>query len=367
MENITSEQLRWLIETQLTEITLKCADGKKAVIEPQLYLTVNWQEIEDRARRADEGEELEPYENNLKCGGYITRHGKTEHKSKKYDTLIKHLEKIGAITPAGIKLQSISGAYNTLKQYKKRCEFLELDNAGIIEKYAQVADEFELVAPYCPYEYFDSAHPNGTVKLSDEDCETAKQSLRENTFKNLRALYDKKLTEKQKAALPSFKELCDEIISEFDEHLQKAKDGLLEENESPYLCDLLYDGKVKYPKPESVMWQFYQEIDMMKRAELTAEQMKDNDSVRPLDSDLNTPPLMALKPHLISVTPTFRWHCTVSGMLHKVFRFKLNDSTLEWLKAGEYGNLEDLAFYNGDKLLYSECTHEGIREDLSDD
>ena len=58
--------------------------------------------------------------------------------------------------------------------------------------------------------------------------------------------------------------------------------------------------------------------------------------------------------------------------MHKVFRFTLNNDTAKWLKERYFGNsdespFEDLAFYKGDKLLYSECTHEGFRNDFSNE
>lgn len=53
-----------------------------------------------------------------------------------------------------------------------------------------------------------------------------------------------------------------------------------------------------------------------------------------------------------------------------MFYFALNEQTTAWLAQFEHDyqftKLEDLAFYKGDKLLFSSCTHEGFHNDCLD-
>ncbi len=91
----------------------------------------------------------------------------------------------------------------------------------------------------------------------------------------------------------------------------------------------------------------------------------------PTAEELEQERFLALKPYVISVTGSNSWHCTTTGGFYKIFRFRLTEETKIWLLQykTDYDlvDLEDLAFYKGEKLLFSSCTHEGFHCDYSKD
>lgn len=70
---------------------------------------------------------------------------------------------------------------------------------------------------------------------------------------------------------------------------------------------------------------------------------------------------------VISIKQTFSWHCTTSSEAASVLKFKLTDGARQWLLAHnndyDLGKFEDLALYDGDRLLFSSCTHEHFHVD----
>lgn len=94
--------------------------------------------------------------------------------------------------------------------------------------------------------------------------------------------------------------------------------------------------------------------------------MKNSPVEKPLCAELDGEEV--LKFNLQDIKAGFVWHCNVSSELSKTFFFELNEDTKKWLL--RHGNdyafeiLQDLAFYNGDKLLFSSCTHERFHTDL---
>lgn len=264
------------------------------------------------------------------------------------------------------------------KQCKHDVLINRLDINGILDRYWGKADEFELVSPFDRTDYdsepYDEKYPYGKYKLSKADADRAFETVDKYTKQNLRQMYDNRLNVKQKAALPSFEVLCEEIKAECIAHDNKRKRGELGEEDSPFACDLVSDGKVKYSEPDDVFWHFYNFIGHeycgYDNTCEVLEKLTGNPLERPLDSALQQPPYSELLPYLVSATPTFVWHCTFSGMLNIVFRFRFNERTKAWLakhyneKGCIIDGLEDLAFYRGDELLFSQCTHENFQNDF---
>lgn len=262
-----------------------------------------------------------------------------------------------------------------------------LDINGILDRYFGKADTFVLISPfdrsYYDKEPYDKNYPYGRYKLSKADADHAFEA--EDTYgrKYLRRVYEERLSAEQKAALPSFEELCEEIKAECIAHEAKRKRGKLGEDESPFAEDLVCDGEVKYSKPADVFWHFYSCFGNMYCGEdntcVMLEKLTSNTIVRPLDYELRKPPYSELLPHLISATPTFIAHCH-SG-LKKEFRFRFNEVTRAWLaehykfgpRTNNYGylsesdgyayGLENLTFFNGDNVLFYQCSHESMQYD----
>lgn len=253
-----------------------------------------------------------------------------------------------------------------------------LDINGILDRYFGKADEFELVSPfdrsYYDNEPYDEKYPYGKYKLNKSDADRALETVDLHSKQYIRQVYDEQLSAEQKASLPAFDVLCEEIKAECIAHDEKRKRGELGDEDSPFACDLVFDGKVKYCEPDDVFWHFYNLIGHTccgdDNVREVLENLTGNPVERPLDSALQQPPYNELLPYLVSATPTFVWHCTFSGMLSIVFRFRFNEKTKAWLakhynKKDCFGyGLEDLAFYRGDELLFSQCTHEHFQNDF---
>ncbi len=357
MQKITEEQLENLLEIEHCAVSLR-ADGGIAEIAPRMCVSIDFSNLSDGG--------------NVTFKGYTVFYGERERTSKRFDTLVSFLRKIGAKQSGEYVLEKINDRHGSVDEYEAEKAFMALDGNGITDKYFPLADSFELVAPFCGYDEICDTCPEGRFKLSHNDGERALRAVKEQSKNMLRELYERELSEAQKEKLPPFEELCADIEKECGEHSLKAEEGALDEDESEFMCDLLSEGKVKYSEPHDVFWHFYSELGMLRRFERSVEILENNTEERALDYELEKEECAPLKNNLLSVIPTFSWHCTTSGLMHKVFRFTLNNDTAKWLKERYFGNsdespFEDLAFYKGDKLLYSECTHEGFRNDFSNE
>lgn len=249
-------------------------------------------------------------------------------------------------------------------------EYQSLENInmqGILDKYVDLIDTFELVTEYCPWKECTDENPYGVYKVSSEDGKRAIEIL-EKHFKDYHLKNYNQIPEEIKKNLPDFQALYYEIEAETKKHASKTEDELKESNESPFLCDEVGNGKTKYNNPKKFFWGMYHDMGFLLDCSKRIEALMKNSIVRPLDFELNNDKNSALKPYLISITPTFTWHCTTSSCFSKVFRFKLTDEAKKWLLQFETDydveGFEDLALYNGDKLLFSSCTHEGFHFDV---
>lgn len=248
------------------------------------------------------------------------------------------------------------------KHIKKLYKLLD-DNFG-------KADMFVLIAPFdrrrepnkfikekYPEELYDAEYPYGKYKLKKEDGANALNRAEEYYKNRLRELYA------EQTVLPPFDILYGDIKSECLAHAEKRKLGLLGDD-SRYISDLVYDGKVKYTEPYDIVWQFYDTLGRLfgnpDNCLEVVETLSNNTETREYDHELHSEPFEALLPHLISVTPTFVWHNDSSWELHKEFRFRYNEQTKAWLLVrsnrfrSRLNQLRDFALLCGDNLLYSD-------------
>lgn len=273
-------------------------------------------------------------------------------------------------------------SHKRMKQISERqrahCEAIDkLDINGIIDRYWGKADEFELVSPfdrrYYDKEAYEKKYPYGKYKLAKTDAEYALRILEEKNKKYLRKVYENGLSDKQKAKFPPFETLYEDIKSECIAISEMNNAGDNRADEYIFACDLVYDGKTKYTKPHDVFWHFYAGLGGLcgdtDNAHTVVNNLMSNPYKRSVDYPLHKPPYDILLPHLIAATPTFTWHCTTSGGLYVVYRFRFNEQTKAWLAVHynlkycfRYG-LEDLALYRGNELLFSQCTHEHMQSD----
>lgn len=274
-----------------------------------------------------------------------------ERETKKFATfeeLCAFLKDIGAADGKRMFLTGC-GSFGSIAEYEAKGEFDSLDMAGILDYYPE-ADEFELVDPSPAYE-----------KLSSEEVEKIQQACRDMAVTAAKALYND-LSPEERANLPEFEQLWQEIGEEVKAFMKKAKYGKLKKGASPFICDHVGED-TKYCEPTDFFWQAYHGYELAERQCDEAEALKLADGEDTIFEDGRFAPL---KPHLISSRMTFAWHCTM-GPLARVHRFRLNDKTKKWLKQfkSDYDleGLEDLALYKGDELLFSSCTHEVFHND----
>ena len=138
----------------------------------------------------------------------------------------------------------------TFKSYLKRVYKILDDNLGKADAFVLVApfdrrrnregfrsDEKEIKEEFYEDPY-DDKYPYGRDRLKKEDGVRALVRAEEFYKKQLRELYS------EMAGLPPFDFLYDEIKSECLEYYEKRREGALFDS-SPYISDLVYDGKVK--------------------------------------------------------------------------------------------------------------------------
>ncbi|MDE6293388.1 MAG: hypothetical protein K2L88_02055 [Clostridiales bacterium] len=277
---------------------------------------------------------------------------------------------------------------------------------GVLDRYFGKADTFVLVSSfyrshmpcastlqnhaYVVREPYCRKYPKGRVKLQKLDADNALKEMEESEKKYLIKKYEK-LSDEQKAELPPFETVFEEIKQECMEFNEKRKSGELEalgkeygidENKSLYILCWYEKGKVKYPIDNKFISCCYGWLGNIYANDdndyEVLQTLMNNAIVRPLDYELRKPPFNELLPHLLSITPTFIAHC--HGGLKKKFRFKFNEVTRAWLaehyKFGPltdhdflaendccaYG-LENLTFFDGDKVLFYQCSHERMQDD----
>ena len=335
MEKVSYGKIKQLLDGMVS-VEVTAADGKNLELNGKYVLHFG------------DGK-LDTTFSSITVDGYTATCEKMTENFASFEKLCEGLEKIGAADGKAMFLVKC-GNFGSVAEYEAQGQFDALDMAGILDFYPE-ADEFELVDPY-------PAH----VKLADEEAEKLQQECRRSAKLEAERLYDR-LGPDAKAALPEFEELWREIGEETKAFFKKVKYKKLKKGASPFICDHVGED-TKYGEPAEFFWHAYHGYEMAEHQCEQAEALKLADGKDVLLEDAKFEPL---KPHLISSRYTFEWHCT-SGPLAKLYRFKLNERTKKWLRQykSDYDleELQDLALYKGDEILFSSCTHEVFHSDL---
>lgn len=276
--------------------------------------------------------------------------------------LVKVLVKLGAFAGGTCELAKINGVY-TPEEWERKLRFDGLDMQGLLREYLPVADRFSLTCPFNAD--YDAEHPFGCYGIDAQTADSVLDNVRRRLFEEAREYY-MRTDEAERASLPDFETLFKEIEREYFNFRAANADRQAERLGRLSFEELFARGETKYVAPDS-LWHAYYAVDFIGACEYSLGEMKKLPKIRPLDVELDEELYRALKPELIWIETTYRWHCTVSGALHKVFYFRLNAATARWLSQfdSDYDlrELEDLAFYRGDELLFSSCTHERFHSD----
>lgn len=286
---------------------------------------------------------------------------------KTIDKLFSYLKKEQVVGSDDVTVIKYNNRFHTYQQYLDALAFDKIDMTGLLEKYLPHADRFSLTCPYsmdC-----DIDHPFGKNRLSSEHADYAVKTARTQILQYLKRVYEK-IPDADKQDLPPFDTLIDSITKEIENYRATLGEKKIGENGgSSFICDQFSMGESHYKSPQE-LWHFYHNLDTLFMYSWISNTMQKALIERPLDAELNSEYYSPLKQDLIDIEVTFCWHCTSSSQLSKVFYFRITDNSVAWLKKlkNDYDmqELEDLAFYNGDKLLFSSCTHEGFHNDFID-
>ena len=257
-----------------------------------------------------------------------------------------------------IALLSINNQFNSIQEYLEDKAFNNLDMQGIISKYEKEADSFVLVAPY-EEELLDEMY----VEFGDDSKSETINDLENKIITKLKGYYDIYLDDIKKTTNKSFETIIDDIKQEIRKALMQAE----RDNVLMFLCDKVHVGKTLYQEPQQFFWHAYHDLQFLIECESNID-LVENNQFEYLEKNTIINDLRTLKPWLISFNTSYSWHCTTTNRLSIVFKFQLNEETKKYLLKFktdyDLKGLEDLAFYKGEKLLFSSCTHERFHADI---
>lgn len=301
----------------------------------------------------------------LKYKGYTveTFKGK-QYVSKEFKSIKKlliYLEKEKLFVNDEVAVVSYRSQFPTYQAHLDALAFNSIDMSGLLDKYLPYADRFSLTCPYCR----EGMKIYGTYFLSKAQADAVIEKAREELTQASYKVYCR-FSDEEKSGLPPFEQLLKDIEQEIVEYREKHINQIAEEDGESFYCDIFSQGKAKYTTPQE-LWHIYINIDTIYLYSWIVEKMQQNKKQVPLDTELQDEYYSILKPDLLDVEVTFCWHCTCTSLLSKVFYFRLTENSIAWLRRlkNDYdmNTLEDLAFYKGDKVLFSSCTHEGFHSD----
>ncbi|MDE5729125.1 MAG: hypothetical protein K2I20_03010 [Clostridia bacterium] len=291
----------------------------------------------------------------IKLSGCAVKYcGKT--KTVKPEKLLKFIEKHGAAEGNSVKLIGIGSERKSFEEYLADVDFSKIDMGGLLDKYGDIANTFSLSCPYdgCGGE---------TYYLSEELAEIAKNEItvwsRETAKKQVEKL----------SGLPPFEKLYKEIKEEYLALYGEKEEFARKHGGNIFFCDEFANGNAKYKTPPE-LWHVYHNVEFAAMCVRELEKRKSFEKTRDLCAELKADGADGvLIQNLNDIKVSYLNHCTVGGCLSKTFYFTLNDDTKKWLLRHkddyDFTTLQDLAFYNGDDILFSSCTHEGFHTDLT--
>lgn len=197
--------------------------------------------------------------------------------------------------------------------------------------------------------------------VSEEEGKRALCNIQKMHKEELRKLYNRFALHYQ---LDPFEKIYTTIQNEC---LQFEKDYKREYMETygffqcSFFADLVGE-ETKYNEPQDLFYHFYSalshERDMEHSLENLYEQLWDEKPLDILEQEMYS----SIKPYLTRYEISFMTPCTEGPLVKNLF-FQCNERTKSWLSqfSSEFeipGELQDLAFYKDDTLVYSCCTHE---------
>lgn len=328
------EELRYLAVGERASVKFRCGE-KEFSLSPKLSFVVD-----EKTGTAD-----------FKATGYVLSCDGTETEAASFEEIVKWFSGEAEIT-------DINDKYKSTEEYEKAKAFESISMEELLEMELPLADGFSLTCPY--NSGYDAEHPYGLYKISEELSAEAIRSLRSFEYCSAKRQYEN-ISAEDKEKLPPFSKLYEDIADECFAYRKKNPKTAEKFGGNAFFADEFARGKTEYKKPQQ-LWHIYHAVDFVETCRFQLDKMKHNAKERAIDCELDSEEYKQLKSSLLKTEVTFCWHCTTSGLLSKVFYFKLDDNSVNWLKKlkDDYDLklLEDLAFYNGEELIFSSCTHE---------
>ena len=337
MAAVKIDRLFELLCKDAVSVTLSDGKGKAIRIDPVLYI------------------KLPEYE--LKQQGFTVKVGGNEQSADDFDGLKKFLSEACAGKDESdgediYEVIEISDRYRSIEEYERQKSFETISMRELLARYPN-ADEFEMTLP------------QNSEEITDEQAERAIAELRKHYYDESRRVYES-LSNAEKAELPDFETLYGEIDSECVAFRKKHAKKVEKYNGNAFFCDRFGSGNTRYKEPQK-LWHLYSAVDNLHAAIYALDRTGRVESPAPNDELDGIPPL---KKALMGVKLTYSWHCTTSGNMVRLCRFKLTDGAKEWLltRKDDYDLdiFEDLALYAGRKILFSSCTHEHFHNDCEE-
>lgn len=212
------------------------------------------------------------------------------------------------------------------------------------------------------------SNPYGIYRTTEEDAHRILDQLSKISMNFFVASYQT-FKEEDKQNLPPFDELVESIKDESLEHVKRSIKNDFKDHRP--INDLFMDEETKFTHPPQ-LYHFYHHYEHLFSTYLyQIEHILKNNKERYLDDVFETDSYKILKESCIKKELTYVWHSTISNRLSVLYTFKLNETSKDWLLKHEdvfgFVELEDLALYQDDLLLFSSNTHEKMYKDVRTD
>ena len=263
--------------------------------------------------------------------------------------MVKFLLEEGFINNGEILISKINGEYTSFEQFNRAVAFENATMGEIIEKSIELgAKSFVLVSPL--QKAITKDYPFGVQKIDEEMAKEIFEESLQGVIERSKALYKNKI--KQGEVLPEFNFIMQEIYSLwFQCFSADSTEGL----------NLFREACKKVENNLDII-DFYNEFLILGEQKVCLDKTVENKFELAFDLEFDQPQNALLGDYLSDIEVTFSWHTTTTTRLYKVFKFELNEQTKGWLMQFENDykieGFEDLAFYAGDELIFSSCTHE---------
>ncbi|HAX03422.1 MAG: hypothetical protein A2Y45_00325 [Tenericutes bacterium GWC2_34_14] len=228
------------------------------------------------------------------------------------------------------------------------------------------ANRFSLTGPFD--KNINALNPYGIYRITKENADYILSQLTEVSMDFFKASYNT-FKEEDKKNLPPFNELVENIKLESLNHVQASIRNDFKDHIP--INDLFMDEKTLFTHPPQ-LYHFYHHFEhLFSTYLLQIEHMLKHGRHRDLDDVFEDEKYKDLKLACISKELTYVWHSTISNRLSVLYTFELGESSKAWLLKQEdvfgLSDLEDLALYKDDEILFSSNTHEKMYKDVRTD